>query len=395
MASLLELVQDTLTPDIIGKITNLVGETPAATESALRRAAPAVLAGVADNASTAEGAEHMRSLVRDGGWGADLLNNLGSRLGDGDATSGLVAAGTNLLASLFGRNADGVVDVISRDVRVRPGSASTILSLAAPIVMSVLGKQMASRGLSASGLAEMLGAERGSLLAALPAGLSGLLGLRGSAAETLPRERVIRAAEPDVGRPSRTNWWPALLAGLAALAFLAFFVSRGHRPDVTATRGDIPSAAPRPVASVTLPDGARISVDQASPVHQLSSFLTNGSATELPKRFVFDDLQFETGSTRLTSEGQRTVNALLAVLKAYPSVQIALEGHTDGSGDAAANKTLSEQRAAAVKQTLVDGGVAANRIRAEGYGQERPIADNTSDAGRARNRRLELVVTQR
>src|SRR5690242_3601330 len=132
MAWLLELVQDTLTPDIIGKITNLVGETPAATESALRRAAPAVLAGVADNASTAEGAEHMRSLVRDGGWGADLLNNLGSRLGDGDATSGLVAAGTNLLASLFGRNADGFVDVISRDVRVRPGSASTILSLAAP-----------------------------------------------------------------------------------------------------------------------------------------------------------------------------------------------------------------------------------------------------------------------
>jgi len=281
MASLLELVQDTLTPDIIGKITNLVGETPAATESALRRAAPAVLAGVADNASTAEGAEHMRPLVRDGGWGADLLNNLGSRLGGGDATSGLVAAGTNLLASLFGRNADGVVDVISRDVRVRPGSASTILSLAAPIVMSVLGKQMASRGLSASGLAEMLGAERGSLLAALPAGLSGLLGLRGAAAETIPRER------------------------------------------------------------------------------------------------------------------QRTVNALLAVLKAYPSAQMALEGHTDGSGDAAANKTLSEQRAAAVKQTLVDGGVAANRIRAEGYGQERPIADNTSDAGRARNRRLELVVTQR
>jgi outer membrane protein OmpA-like peptidoglycan-associated protein len=136
-------------------------------------------------------------------------------------------------------------------------------------------------------------------------------------------------------------------------------------------------------------------VDQGGSVHQLSTYLADKPATDVPKRFVFDDLHFETGSTRLTPEGQRTVDSLLLVLKAYPSVQIALEGHTDATGDAAANKTLSQQRADAVKQTLVSGGVAAERVKAEGYGQERPVADNNTDAGRARNRRLELVVVQR
>jgi outer membrane protein OmpA-like peptidoglycan-associated protein len=128
---------------------------------------------------------------------------------------------------------------------------------------------------------------------------------------------------------------------------------------------------------------------------QLSAYLADTSATEVPKRFVFDDLHFESASTRLTPEGQRTVASLLAVLKAYPTVRVALEGHTDSSGDPAANKALSQQRAEAVGQMLVEGGITSNRIEAKGYGEERPVADNNTDAGRARNRRLELVVTQR
>jgi outer membrane protein OmpA-like peptidoglycan-associated protein len=76
-------------------------------------------------------------------------------------------------------------------------------------------------------------------------------------------------------------------------------------------------------------------------------------------------------------------------------VRIVLEGHTDATGDAAANKALSRQRAEAVEQILTAGGVAADRLKAEGYGQERPLAENTTETGRARNRRLELVVVRR
>jgi len=410
MASSIQLVQDTLTPDIVGRVSGMIGETPATTDSALRRAAPAVLAGVLNNASTAAGAERMRSLITDGGWGSELLNDLGSRLGGGSGTSSLLNSGAQLISSLFGNKTDGVTDLIASGSGVSRGSASTLLSVAAPIVMSVLGKQMASRGLDASGLSALLAGERTSLLGALPAGVTGLLGLKysvlmGSGAEEATlrepivreatvREPILRAHEP--ARSGIGNWWPALLAGLAALAFLIFLVSRGQQPEVASSRVDTtPSAAPRQLASITLPDGAKLTVGEGSPVYQLSSFLADRSASDLPKRFVFDDLHFESGTTRLTSEGQRTAASLLSVLKAYPSVTVILEGHTDATGDAAANKALSQRRAEAVKRMLVDGGVAADRIEAQGYGQERPVADNNTDAGRARNRRLELVVTQR
>src|SRR5262245_5783156 len=411
MASLIQLVQETLTPDIVGKISSLVGETPATTESGLGRAAPAVLAGVLNNSSTPGGAEHMRSLVTDGGWGSDLLDNLGTRLGGGGGTSNLVASGAQLISGVFGGKTDSITDLIASGSGMSRGSASTILAVAAPIVMSVLGKQIVSRGLGASGLATMLAGERTSLLGALPAGVSGLLGLKdvflaGSraeepsrrepiAGEPIPRQPTLRAYDTHLRPSGIGNWWPALLAGLAALAFLIFLASRGQQPQVASTRNDSPSAAPRQLASITLPDGAKVSVGEGGAVHQLSAFLADPSAPDLPKRFVFDDLHFESGSARLTPEGQRTATALLAVLKAYPSVNVALEGHTDATGDATANKTLSLQRAETVKQMVVTGGVATDRIEAQGYGQERPTADNNSDAGRAQNRRLELVVTKR
>jgi outer membrane protein OmpA-like peptidoglycan-associated protein len=416
MALLLELVQDTVSPDITRKISALVGETPAATDSAVRRATPAVLAGVVNSASTTAGAERVRALVTEGGWGADVLGNLGNRLAGGSGTGALLSSGARLVSSLFGNKTDGLTDLIASGTGVQRSSASTVLCLAAPIVMSVIGKQITARGLSASGLSTMLAGERTSLLGVLPAGVTGLLGLKasvrtagempdtlteaGAAGEPIVSERFEREPVSDreamVDRAASplTRWWPALLVGLAAVAML-FLLTRGRQADVASTRTEAPSASPRQLTSVTLPDGARVNVDQGGSVHQLSTYLADTSATDVPKRFVFDDLHFETGSTQLTADGQRTVGSLLAVLKAYPSVQVALEGHTDATGEAAANKTLSQQRAEAVKQTLVNGGVAADRVKAEGFGQERPVGDNNTEAGRARNRRLELVVVQR
>jgi outer membrane protein OmpA-like peptidoglycan-associated protein len=75
---------------------------------------------------------------------------------------------------------------------------------------------------------------------------------------------------------------------------------------------------------------------------------------------------------------------------------VTVEAHTDATGDAAANKTLSEDRAAAVKNRLVEqGGLGTQRVATEGYGQDRPLAPNDSEAGRARNRRTEVVVMSR
>ncbi|MBL8517945.1 MAG: OmpA family protein [Betaproteobacteria bacterium] len=107
--------------------------------------------------------------------------------------------------------------------------------------------------------------------------------------------------------------------------------------------------------------------------------------------FVALYINFDTGKWDLKSDGQATVREIVILLKSSPALKIAIEGHTDNVGQAAANKTLSENRAKAVMAAIVSGGIDAKRLTAGGFGQEKPVADNRSEEGRAKNRRVELV----
>jgi outer membrane protein OmpA-like peptidoglycan-associated protein len=151
------------------------------------------------------------------------------------------------------------------------------------------------------------------------------------------------------------------------------------------------NAARNALSTITLPGGGTISVPTGSLNYNLAQYLD--STQPVPKTFVFDHLNFDTGSTQLTADSTSTVNNLAQVLKAYPNEQIQLSGHTDNTGAADANQALSLDRANAIKAMLVGQGVAAERISAQGFGQDRPIASNDSEEGRARNRRTELTVT--
>jgi outer membrane protein OmpA-like peptidoglycan-associated protein len=82
-------------------------------------------------------------------------------------------------------------------------------------------------------------------------------------------------------------------------------------------------------------------------------------------------------------------------LKAYPNVKIKIGGYTDNTGDSAANLKLSQDRADNVKAELIQLGVAPNRVEAQGYGEEHPVADNSTEEGRQKNRRISMRVTQK
>lgn len=85
------------------------------------------------------------------------------------------------------------------------------------------------------------------------------------------------------------------------------------------------------------------------------------------------------------------LDELLKTLQAEPDWRLTIEGHTDSTGGDAHNQTLSAMRAAAVKEALVGRGVSGERLQTAGFGASRPVADNGTELGRARNRRVELV----
>ena len=109
-------------------------------------------------------------------------------------------------------------------------------------------------------------------------------------------------------------------------------------------------------------------------------------------RVATQGIFFDTGSDRIRPESTPTLREIAAMLTQHADLKLLIEGHTDNVGQAAANQTLSEQRAAAVKTTLVDSfGVGADRLTTSGFGASKPATKNETAEGRQQNRRVELV----
>lgn len=105
-----------------------------------------------------------------------------------------------------------------------------------------------------------------------------------------------------------------------------------------------------------------------------------------------DAITFDFGQAGVKPQFYNVLNNLANTLNQYPETRIQIAGHTDNVGSDAANLQLSQQRANSVRTYLASTGVAAQRMQAVGYGESRPIADNSTDYGRAQNRRVELTL---
>jgi outer membrane protein OmpA-like peptidoglycan-associated protein len=108
------------------------------------------------------------------------------------------------------------------------------------------------------------------------------------------------------------------------------------------------------------------------------------------------DVLFDFDKADIRSDAAEALARLATVVRGYPDGRVDIEGHTDAKGDDAYNQRLSERRAAAVKQWLVEReGIAAERLVPRGAGESRPVADNATDAGRQKNRRVEVVIQKK
>ena len=102
-------------------------------------------------------------------------------------------------------------------------------------------------------------------------------------------------------------------------------------------------------------------------------------------------INFDVDSDVIRDESKPTLDKIIAMLKSEPAMQLIIEGHTDSDGDTDHNQVLSQQRAESVKLYLVSGGISSSRLLTKGYGESTPVAPNQTAAGKAQNRRVELV----
>jgi len=107
-----------------------------------------------------------------------------------------------------------------------------------------------------------------------------------------------------------------------------------------------------------------------------------------------EELVFRSGTTELPSGEMPSLDEIAALLAENPEMDALIEGHTDSAGPTATNMALSQERADAVRQALIDRGVEPKRLAAEGIGESQPVATNATSAGRRENRRVEIYLAR-
>ena len=152
-------------------------------------------------------------------------------------------------------------------------------------------------------------------------------------------------------------------------------------------------------------DGAEVWVKVSTPPNRRAITLLiverGEMKQELSARDIYDGLErdghvalyinFDTGRATIRSESNGILDEVAGMLKKNRRLRVRVEGHTDNTGDPAGNQRLSEMRANAVKRALEQRGISSGRMEAAGMGRDKPVADNSTDGGRAKNRRVELV----
>lgn len=306
-----------------------------------------------------------------------------------DPNSPLMGTGHRLLGALFGSGENAVTSAISRAHNLPLASTGSLLTMAAPMVTSFINKQVHDHGMTMSSLASTLQSESATIQSALPSGLKEVFWP--SAVGAAAVSPVIAQA---VRRERRFNWLiPALIcSGIGIL--LAIVLTRPHYPTV----GQFPPVRYGEASRVAIPPActlpSNVSVRQGGPASRLLAYMRNPAANPLGPTGLNWNAAFNTGSATLLPSDRANLNDLAAVVKNCSNVHMTIVGFTDNIGNAEANLRLSRARAASVVAALQSRGVPADRLTAEGRGEQQPIASNSTPEGRARNRRVDILVTQ-
>jgi hypothetical protein len=348
--NLLSLAQSALGGDFSKMAGQFLGETPTATQGALGALLPAVLGVVAQKGATSGGASGLMSLINGANLNTSVLGNIGSMFaGGGTGASDLMKTGAaTLVPALFGDKAGALVGALSSSSGIKPASATNLIAMVVPLVLSFLKKFVADRGLNVGSLSSLLSSQGPNLQGALDSRITSALGaaspgaflsgLSGTAASTVDTARRAGAAVAS-GASAATAAGAAAVAetrsafqrflpwliGLVVLLVL-WLLLRPKAPEPVPV-----AAAPPAMAPATTP----------APV-AFSGF---------PAK-----VYFETGSATVGADATSVINAAGDAIK-KDNLKVVLTGYTDKTGDSAKNEELAKNRAGAVRDALKAAGV--------------------------------------
>jgi OOP family OmpA-OmpF porin len=405
--TLLSSLSSTLNLTTREEIARFLGESEPAVSRGLEFATSAVFDGL--HRQTGQ-SDIMRQVI-------DLASkapaDMGTALGAGqlgNPNSALILGGKKLLSAVLGEGHEATLSTMGRESGLRSTSAATVLALAAQSVLSFIGARVRNDGMTATSLATFLHGEG----SAVRGGSAAQFHQAPAAprvtppTETMTTRRV--EIDPVIAQTvqKEKSVWLWLLPLLLILAgLLLWFLFRPRAATVAEAPAPPPAAAPVPPAAPATPDlgsfvprqlvdGTMLNIPEHGVEGKLLAFIQDRS--QKPNRtswFDFDRLLFATGSATLQPQSMEQLHNIAAILKAYPTTHLTIGGYTDNTGDAAQNLKLSQDRADNVTAELVRLGVASDRLLAKGYGEQHPVGDNATEAGRAQNRRISMLVTQK
>ena len=456
--SMLESILGMVTPEQQQSIATRLGESPQSVQTGLTTATAATVAGLANNSGNPGFMDQVIQFASHAG-SQNLLGSLGSIVSGGGGPGGTIGEIISRFQSLvFGSQQGHVESMVSQQAGVSTAAAGGLLKMAPALVLGYFSKLHGAGGLSPGTLGNLLKSEAPSLSSYIPAGLfggaaatagtaadrtgdrisdvAGRVGDRVSEAADRVGDRVSEAAgrtgervsegvyrvgervgagetryaahaERPPGPTTRGLW--GVLAAIAGVLLLGLLTVRGihvrqaaNRPvnsparmagPVSNIHGRLPGA---PFEVVRLPDGTQINVPSNGVEVRLVEYLQgNEGAGGGTAGLDFDRLLFDTNSATLQPSSSEQLNNIAAILRAYPTAKIQLRGYTDNTGEASQNLQLSQERADTVSAELAKRGIDPSRLTATGYGQDQAVADNSTEEGRQKNRRISIRVAEK
>ncbi len=398
---ILGLIKDKLTDSVIEKVSGFLGEHPEKIGPALNSAVPIVMGGIIRSASTEEGAGKVMDVLKDGGHTGEILDDLPTLLGNFDKTQLLITIGSNIFNHFSGNKGNSIVEKLSTLNGIRKTSASSLVGLAAPLVLGAIGKVVDKEGLGVSGLSKLLGEQRETVFGALPPAIANQLNFKSATPAVVSETNAQPKEEKKANQTSNFgSWVPWVLIALLFLGVLGYFWKFRKQKSTDTIKNEV-TVLPKQ-DSTYVSDSAFV----ASPVDTINTFESTEIAKtgeskstekdkkkeekvektptiekkveeikETPKTNIFDNnastasiseqlkskswvrlnTDFKKKSAEISSKGQ--LDDVAKYLKNNRKSKAVIAGGSQSSGG-----TLAEDRAYAVLGALLDKGVSENQL---------------------------------